>query len=206
MIRYSVFVADACNTEYRRTGESLWSRSIADGRDAECRRQFRKWMKALIERHAADDPALLKQFMAGLPSIAPLIGGEIRARRASAAAPYGADDDGLDIIVGPSPASWTMSMRLEAGQYLLKVLDARVNGTIAVEVAIGAGGVTLASARVALTPIFDPARELCVPFKVPPPVSDISITLTNEGNGTIALRAIEVRAEGWSFELPLLLT
>jgi glycosyltransferase involved in cell wall biosynthesis len=45
--RYSVFVAEACNTEYRRTGQSLWSRSMADGRDADCRRQFRKWMKRM---------------------------------------------------------------------------------------------------------------------------------------------------------------
>jgi hypothetical protein len=59
---------------------------------------------------------------------------------------------------------------------------------------------------VALTPFFDPSRELCVPFKVGHPVSDISITLANEGNGTLALHAIEVRAEGWSLELPLLLT
>ena len=204
--RYPVFVADACNTEYRRTGESLWSRSIADGRDAECRRQFRKWMKALIEQHAADDPTLLTQFIAGLPSIAPLIGGEIRARRASAAAPDGAADDGLDIIVGPPPASWTTSIRLEAGQYLLKVLDARVNRPLAAEVTIKNGGVTLASARVALIPIFDTARKFCVLFKVSPPVSDISITLTTEGNGTIALHSIEVRAEGWSSVLPLLLT
>jgi SAM-dependent methyltransferase len=204
--RYPVFVADACNTEYRRTSESLWSRSIADGRDAECRRQFRKWIKALIEQHAADDPTLLAQFIAGLPSIAPLIGGEIRARRASAPAQDGADDDGLDIVVGPSPASWTTTMRLEAGQYLVKVLGARVDRPLAVEVAIRDGAVTLALARVALTPIFDPASELFVPFQVPPPASDISITLTIEGHGTIALHAIEVRAEGWSFELPLLLT
>jgi SAM-dependent methyltransferase len=204
--RYSVFVADACNTEYRRTGASLWSRSIADGRDAECRRQFRKWMKVLIERHAAADPALLTLFNANLPLIAPLIGCEIRARRATAAAPDGADDDGLDITVGPSHAIWTASMRLEAGQFLVKFLGAHVDRPLAIEVSIREGGVTLASARVALTPIFDPSRELCVPFKVGHPVSDISITLANEGNGTMALRAIEVRAEGWSSELPLLLT
>jgi SAM-dependent methyltransferase len=204
--RYPVFVADVCNTEYRRTGESLWSRSIANGRDAECRRQFRKWIRALIEQHAADDPTLLAQFIAGLPSIAPLIGGEIRARRASTAAPDGGSDDGLDIIVGPATASWTTSMRLEAGQYLVKILGARVNRPLAAEVTIKNCGVTLASARVALTPILDTAREFGILFKVPPPVSDVSITLTTEGNGTIALHAVEVRAEGWSSELPLLLT
>jgi hypothetical protein len=101
--RYSVFVADACNTEYRRTGESLWSRSIADGRDAECRRQFRKWMKVLIERHAAADPALLTQFNANLPRIAPLIGGEIRARRATAAAPDGGTTTDWTSQSGPGP-------------------------------------------------------------------------------------------------------
>src|SRR5271154_7175847 len=163
--RYPVFVADACNTEYRRTRESLWSRSVTEGRDAECRRRFRKWMKALIERDAADDPALLKQFMAGLPSIAPLIGGRIRGRPSSAAGPDDADD-GLDIIVGPSPASWTTSMRLEAGQYALKVLGGRVEGPLAVEVAIGSGGVTLASAKSVLTSsIFDPAGEPRVSFR-----------------------------------------
>jgi SAM-dependent methyltransferase len=204
--RYPVFVADACNTEYRRTRESLWSRSVMEGRDAECRRRFRKWLKALIEREAADDPALLKQFMAGLPSIAPLIGGIIRGRPSSAADPGGADD-GLDIIVRPSPASWTTSMRLEAGQYALKVLGGRGEGPLAVHVASASGGVTLASAKGILTSsIFDPARDPCLSFKIPPPASNVSITLTNEGSGSIALRAIEVRAEGWSFELPLLLT
>jgi hypothetical protein len=137
--RYPVFVADACNTEYGRTRESLWSRSAREGRDAECRRRFRKWMKALIEREAADDPELLTQFMASLISIAPLIGGRILGRPSSSAPPGGADD-ALDIVVGPSPASWTTSMRLEAGQYILKVLGERDKGPLAVEVAIGGGG------------------------------------------------------------------
>jgi hypothetical protein len=97
-------------------------------------------------------------------------------------------------------------MRLEAGQYLLKALGARASHPLAVEIAIRSDGVTLAASRVALTQTIDPARELCVPFKVPSPVSDISITLTTEGEGAVALRAIEVRAEGSSFELPVLLT
>jgi SAM-dependent methyltransferase len=203
--RYPVFVADACNTEYRRTRESLWSRSIADGRDAECRRRFLKWIRALIERNAGDDPALLAQFMADMahPSSAPLIGGRILRRPTAAAADRGGD--GPDIIVGPAPANWTTSMRLEAGQYFLQVLCGRVKGTgtFAVEVAIEGSSVTLVSARGALPSTLDPARGLRVPFNVPPPANDISITVTNEGNGTAALRAIEVRAEGWPFELPL---
>jgi SAM-dependent methyltransferase len=205
--RYPVFVADACNAEYRRTRESLWSRSISDGRDAECRRRFLKWMKALIERDAADDPALLAQFVANLshPSIAPLIGGRILGRPASAAAPDGAGD-GLDIIVGPSPANWSTSMRLETGQYVLQVLGARVKDTLAVEVAIEGRDVTLASARGALPSTLDPARGLCVPFDVPPLANGITITVINEGKGTASLRAIEVRAEGWPFELPLVPT
>jgi hypothetical protein len=88
----------------------------------------------------------------------------------------------------------------------LKVLGRGVKGPLAVEVAIGDGGVTLASARSTPTSVFDLPPELCVPFKVSPPASDIRITLTNEGHCTIALRAIEVRAEGWSFELPPLST
>jgi hypothetical protein len=98
-------------------------------------------------------------------------------------------------------------MRLEAGQYALKVLGGRGEGPLAVHVASASGGVTLASAKGILTSsIFDPARDPCLSFKIPPPASNVSITLTNEGSGSIALRAIEVRAEGWSFELPLLLT
>jgi hypothetical protein len=203
--RYPVFVADVCNAEYRRTRDSLWSRSITDGRDADCRRRFLKWMKALIERDGADDPALLAQFIANLshPSIAPLIGGRILGRRASAAADGGGDDPA--IIVEPSPANWTRSIRLEAGQYFLQVLCGhfRGTGTLAVEVAIKGSDVTLASARSALPSTLDPARGLRVPFNVPPAANDISITVSNEGNGTAALRAIEVRAEGWPFELPL---
>ena len=200
--RYPVFVTDACNTEYRRTRESLWSRSVMEGRDAECRRRFRKWMKALIERDAADDPAILKQFMAGLPSIAPLIGGKIQGCPSSEAGKDGADG-GVDILIGPSPASWTTCMRLEGGQYLLKVLGARAGHPLAVEIAIRSDGVTLAASRVTLAQTIDPASELCVPFEVPSPPSDISITLITEGEGAVALRAIEVRAEGWSFELPV---
>jgi hypothetical protein len=84
-------------------------------------------------------------------------------------------------------------MRLEAGQFLVRFLGARVDRPLAIEVSIREGGVMLASARVALTPIFDPSRELCVPFKLGHPVSDISITLANEGNGTLvsAISAFE---------------
>jgi glycosyltransferase involved in cell wall biosynthesis/SAM-dependent methyltransferase len=202
--RYPVFVADVCNAEYRRTRDSLWSQSITDGRDADCRRRFLKWMKALIERDGADDPALLAQFIANLshPSIAPLIGGRILGRRASAA-DRGGDDPA--IIVEPSPANWTGSLRLEAGQYFLQVLCGHFmgTGTLAVEVAIKGSGVTLASSRSALPSTLDPARGLRVPFNVPPAANDISITVSNEGNGTAALRAIEVRAEGWQGALPL---
>ena len=93
-------------------------------------------------------------------------------------------------------------MRAEAGQYALKALVAHVKGSLAVEVAIVGGGETLASTKVTLTSISDPVRELCVPFRVPPHASDISISLMNEGEDTVALRALEVRAEDWPFELP----
>jgi hypothetical protein len=66
---------------------------------------------------------------------------------------------------------------------------------------------TLASAKGASTlSVFDPSGELNVPFKVPPPASDISVTLNNEGENTVALRMLEVRAEDWPFELPLVPT
>jgi hypothetical protein len=85
-------------------------------------------------------------------------------------------------------------------------LGARVDRPLAAEVTIKNGEVTLASARVALTPILDTAREFGILFKVPPHVSDVSVTITSEGNGTIVLHAVEVRAEDWPSELPLLLT
>jgi hypothetical protein len=94
-------------------------------------------------------------------------------------------------------------MRLEAGQYVLDVVGALIKGPLAVEVAIEGDRVASAFAQGTLRSS-DPA--LSVPFEVPPPASDISITLTNEGSDPIALRGIEVRAEGWSYELPLLLT
>lgn len=205
--RYPIFVADACNTQYRRTRESLWSRSIADGRDAECRRRFLRWIRTLIEEDAAEAPTLLAQFVANLshPSSAPLVGGRIIRRTASTVPADRASDS---VNTGPlhmsSPANWTTSIRLEAGQYFLQVLGARVKGTgaFAVEVAVE-GGVTLASARGALPSTSDPVRGLCVPFEIPPPAKDIRIRVINYGNGTAALRVLEVRADGWPFELPL---
>ena len=66
--RFPVHVAARCNSEYRRRGDSLWASSMADGRDAACRRRYWQWVWELVKREATDEPELFTELLAGFVS------------------------------------------------------------------------------------------------------------------------------------------
>jgi SAM-dependent methyltransferase len=190
VFRHPVYVAEACNTEYRRTQGSLWSRAVQDGRDADSRRRFLTWMRALIDWEAGDDPTLYAEYIANLshPSAAPLVGRDIL--------------NPSPATVGPDPYQWSATLWLEAGRYALQVLGTRIEGEVdfALDVALAAGART--TTQDTLPSASEAPGGPRIAFEIHPPARTVTLTVSKTGNGIVLLQAIEVRAEGWAHELP----
>jgi glycosyltransferase involved in cell wall biosynthesis len=187
---YPVYVADACNTEYRRTSGSLWSQGMSNGRDAADRRRFLSWMRALIDRDAADDPMLRAGYIANLShaSAAPLLGRTILHPSPAS--------------VGRDPCRWSATLWLEAGRYALQVVGTRIDGEAdyVLEVALPGGACTTAQGT--LPPASEAPGGPRIAFEVPAPAGNVTITVAKIDNCAALLHVIEVRAEGWAHELP----
>jgi SAM-dependent methyltransferase len=205
--RHPVYVTDACNTEYRRTRGSLWSRAIQDGRDADSRRRFLTWMRTLIDREAADDPTLHAEYVANLShcSAASLVGRSILGSAGPATLAAGVKQ-GPPTVVGPDTAKWSTTLWLEAGRYILQVLGTRLEGepTFVLDAALLGGGAGPATVQGILPPVAEGPGGPRVLFEVPPPARTVTLTVSKTGNSAALLHGIEVRAEGWTHELPRL--
>jgi SAM-dependent methyltransferase len=190
--RFPVFVAGCCNAEYRRRRDSLWSSSMADGRDPACRRRYWKWIWELVEREAGDEPQLFDELVAMLsrPDMTHLVGRRI----------VWEDEQVRSNLVrdGNARGQTSAKLHLEAGRYILRALiseKARSEHSISVEV-ISDGGATLFSRSGASVAEIRASGGRIGVFEVQPPFKDIALNIVTDGADGI-FRGIDIVAEGW---------
>jgi peptidoglycan/xylan/chitin deacetylase (PgdA/CDA1 family)/SAM-dependent methyltransferase len=194
--RFPVCIAARCNSEYRRHGDSLWSSSMTDGRDAACRRRYWQWIWELVKREAGDEPQLLEELVATLsrPAMTQLVGRRI----------IWEDEKVGSSHRGPGNAGGQRSARLllDPGRYILNAQITEMAGSehsIGVEVSSDDGRTRFARSRVPVAEIRATRGRVGV-FEVRPPSKNIVLTIIPYGPAGVCFRGIDVVAEDWPFQ------